>query len=84
MIEAESEALRLCPGSTVFLVYERAHFRNLSPQGDTGFQIQCKIWVAEHKQHYTGTNWETAVMRLRNALRVNPPQPCPDEEAPAA
>jgi hypothetical protein len=84
MLEAEQEVLRLCPGSTVFLVYERAHFRQLTPHEDSGFEIQCKIWVAEHREHYTGPNWEAAVMRLRNALRVNAPQPCPDEEAPAA
>ena len=84
MLEAESEAKRLCPESTVFLVYERAHFRHLTARGDTGFQIKCKIWVAEHSEHYTGPNWETAVMQLRNALQVNAPQPCPDEENTAA
>ena len=84
MLEAEREASRLCPDSHIFLIYERARFKHLIENGDTGFEVRCKIWVADLHEHFTGPNWETAVMNLRNALRVNPPQPCPDEETPAA
>jgi hypothetical protein len=84
MMEAEREALRLCPKSTIFLTYERAHYchRN-SYNGDheRGFAIRCCIWVAELHSHFDGPNWESAIMKLRNCLKVDLPQPCPDQEA---
>jgi hypothetical protein len=83
MMEAEQEALRLCPDTTVFLSYERKHYDYSCIAQDRGFDIECAIWVASLHERFRGPNWEAATMQLRNALKVNPPQPCPDQEIQA-
>jgi hypothetical protein len=82
MREAEQEATRLCPGTTVFLDYSRRHY-TYDFRSDKGFRIECSIYV-EGLGLFTGSDWATAVHSLRETLRVNPPQPCPDEETAAA
>lgn len=84
MTEAEKEALCLCPNTTVFLTYDRAHIMYKHQNTpERGLCITCSIWVAALGKHFQGPNWESAVMQLRNALQVNAPQPCPDEETEA-
>ena len=81
MLDAEKEALRLCPNSTVFLSYERYNIvYEFFQQGQRGTSITCTIFVSDLYEHFRGPNWDTAIMKLRNHLQVNPPQPCPDEE----
>ena len=82
MLDAEKEALRLCPDSSVSLSYERSHII-YGPYQPThrGTIIKCTIWVSRLRELFTGHDWDTAIMELRNFLKVNPPQPCPDEEA---
>ena len=81
MLDAEKEALRLCPGSSVSLSYERSHIIYGSYQSShRGTSIKCTIWVSKLRELFTGYDWDTAIMELRNFLRVNPPQPCPDDE----
>jgi hypothetical protein len=84
MLEAEQEALRLCPGTTVMLSYRRehVHYDHLKPP-ERGMHINCSIWVSSLYSHFQGPNWETAINNLRDRLHLNPPQPCPDQEIQA-
>ena len=84
MIEAEQEALRLCPDTTVMLSYRRehVHYDHLNPP-ERGLHIVCSIWVSALRDHFQGPNWKTAVNNLRNRLHLNQPQPCPDQEIQA-
>lgn len=74
MRQAEQEVLRLCPDSYVSLSYERQH-----PMPDQ-IRVECRIWVSGMYEHFKGSNWDTAVMQLRDRLLLNMPQSCPDEE----
>lgn len=81
MIEVEKELLDLCPGWTFMLNYERSHIGYLtSPAGKSFGSIRCSIWVSELREHYKGRTWDLAMMKLREGLKINPPQPCPDQE----
>jgi len=82
MREAEKEALTLCPGNTVFLDYSRRHYC-YGGREERGFKVECIIYV-DGLGLFTGSDWAMAVHSLRETLRVNPPQPCPDEETAAA
>ncbi|MFP4284151.1 MAG: hypothetical protein ACLFQG_01250 [Desulfovermiculus sp.] len=80
MSEAEKEALRLCPECTVFLKYSRRHLHLPWDENRRILSIECSIWVDEMSESFTGPNWETAVMKMKNTLHLNLPQPWPDEE----
>jgi hypothetical protein len=84
MMEAEQEALRLCPGTTVFLSYERKHVVYYPGNStEKGFSIECRLWVDSLKEHFRGPNWNTVINGLRDRLHLNPPQTCPDQEIQA-
>ena len=83
MMDAEQEALRLCPDDTIFLSYERKHYDYSCIGQERGFDIECTIWVASLQKHFRGPNWETVIMQMRNTFKVNVPQPCPDQEIQA-
>ncbi|MFW6179740.1 MAG: hypothetical protein ACOC43_15390 [Desulfohalobiaceae bacterium] len=63
MRDAEKEALRLCPNSTVSLKYERQHVvYDFYDPPKRGTNITCNIWVAELQEHFEGPDEEAEAL----------------------